>query len=108
MNLLQKKSPSNIIPPGGIIKFMTKIKNNELAVRSKILNRIARIEGQVRGVRKMIESKKECTAVINQVSAIKQAVNMLASEILENEFVCKFERGEKLNKKDLQTIFKIK
>lgn len=96
------------IPPGGINKNMKKIIKNEQLDRHKILNRLARIEGQVKGIRKMIEDKKPCASIIMQITAIKQAVNMVASELLENELICKFERGEKIEKKDLERFFKTK
>lgn len=76
--------------------------------REKIMNRLARIEGQVRGVRKMIEQEKDCISIITQITAVKQAVCMLATQLLENELVCKFERGEKIAKKDLENLFKLK
>ncbi|KKR21806.1 MAG: hypothetical protein UT48_C0003G0014 [Parcubacteria group bacterium GW2011_GWE2_39_37] len=73
----------------------------------KILNRLSRIEGQIRGIRKMIEEKKGCTDIITQTNAVRQAITMLAAELLENEFICRFERGEKIKKEHLQKLFKL-
>lgn len=87
--------------------MIEKINNEENIETTKILNRLSRIEGQVRGVRKMIEEKKTCNDIMTQINAIRQAVTMLAAEMLENEFVCRFERGEKINKEHLQKLFKI-
>ncbi|MEI8361324.1 MAG: metal-sensitive transcriptional regulator [bacterium] len=86
---------------------MTKIIEVDVA-RNKIINRISRIEGQFRGIRKMIDEQKSCVDVIPQINAVRQAVAMLATELLENDLLCKFDRGERLSKKDFEQIFKSK
>lgn len=52
----------------------------------KLMNRLSRIEGQIRGIKKMIEEERYCIDIINQVSAISAALNsfnkvLLASHI---------------------------
>lgn len=72
------------------------------------LDRIARIEGQLRGVRTMIESKNDCLKIITQISAIREAITMLGVQILKNDLVCKFDGSKKLDEVYLKTIFKMK
>lgn len=48
----------------------------------KLVNRLSRIEGQVRGVRKMVEEDAYCTDVLTQVSAIQAALNSFNRELL--------------------------
>ena len=50
--------------------------------RKKILNRLSRIEGQVRGVRKMIEEDAYCNDVLVQSAAIAAAVDAFNREVL--------------------------
>lgn len=50
--------------------------------RRKLLNRISRIEGQVRGIKKMLENDAYCIDVITQVSAINAALNSLNKVLL--------------------------
>lgn len=40
-----------------------------------VKNRLSRIEGQVRGVMKMVEEEKDCREVVTQLSAIRSAVD---------------------------------
>lgn len=47
-----------------------------------IKNRLKRIEGQVRGVLKMMEDGKECVDVINQLSAIRSAVDRASVSVI--------------------------
>lgn len=49
-----------------------------------LLNRLSRIEGQVRGVKKMVESDAYCTDILVQVSAINAALNSFNKVLLAN------------------------
>ncbi len=51
--------------------------------KKKLVNRLARIEGQVKGVRKMVEEDIYCDDVLNQISSIKAALNGLSKALLE-------------------------
>ena len=51
-----------------------------------LVNRLNRIEGQVRGVRNMLENNAYCTDVLTQVSAINAALNAFNRELLANHF----------------------
>lgn len=48
-----------------------------------IYNRLSRLEGQVRGVKRMLAERKSCDEMLVQVSALKQAVNGIAAELLQ-------------------------
>lgn len=50
----------------------------------KVVNRLRRIEGQLRGVLNMIEEEKECREVITQMSAIRTAVDRTMGVIVSN------------------------
>lgn len=49
-----------------------------------LINRLNRIEGQVRGIRKMVEADAYCTQILTQVSAIRAALNAFNRELLAN------------------------
>ncbi len=49
-----------------------------------LINRLNRIEGQVRGVKKMVESDTYCTDILIQVSAINAALNSFNKVLLAN------------------------
>ncbi len=50
--------------------------------KKKLLNRLNRIEGQVRGVKKLLESDAECNDVLMQTAAISAAVGAFNREVL--------------------------
>jgi len=47
---------------------------------------LRRIEGQVRGVQKMIEGRKYCIDILTQIHAIKGALSRVEEKILEKHF----------------------
>ena len=49
-----------------------------------LINRLNRIEGQVRGVKGMVEDDAYCTDILIQVSAIRAALNSFNKLLLEN------------------------
>ncbi|MGO3701991.1 MAG: metal-sensitive transcriptional regulator [Candidatus Saccharimonadales bacterium] len=54
------------------------------AHKTKALRRLKIIEGQVRGLQKMIEGDTYCIDVITQASAIKEALSGVEDLLLEN------------------------
>lgn len=59
-------------------------------------NRLKRIEGQVRGVLKMMDEEKDCKDVINQLSAARSAIDRaLAFIVAHNLEKCVREQSEK-------------
>lgn len=73
----------------------------------KVLARIARIEGQLKGIRRMVEEKKECLDIITQVSAIREAVAMLGVELLKDDIACKWDGKKKIDEAYLKSLFKM-
>ncbi len=49
-----------------------------------LVNRLKRIEGQVRGVVKMVESDSYCVEILTQVAAIKSALSSFSEQLLKN------------------------
>jgi DNA-binding FrmR family transcriptional regulator len=65
-------------------KLSGKTKHREEAEYKALLNRLNRIEGQVRGIKKMVENDVYCTDILTQVSAIQSALNAFNKELLTN------------------------
>ncbi len=49
-----------------------------------LMNRLNRIEGQVRGIKKMVENDVYCPDILIQVSAVNAALNSFSKELLGN------------------------
>ena len=56
--------------------------------RTAILNRLKRIEGQMRGIAQMVEQDRYCIDILNQMQAVKAALSKAESEILKDHAAC--------------------
>ena len=52
--------------------------------RKKLINRLSRIEGQIRGIKGMLEKDAYCVDILNQVAAATSALNSFTRVLLEN------------------------
>ncbi len=50
--------------------------------------RINRLIGQLKGIEKMVEQKRECHEVLQQISAVKKAIDGLSKEIVVSD-ICR-------------------
>lgn len=62
---------------------MPSVHNLPADERADLIARLKRVEGQAKGIQKMIEEGRDCVDVMNQLSAVKAAVNGLGGEMLE-------------------------
>ena len=61
---------------------MLNIKNPE--VKSQVIHRLARVEGQLRGVQKMIAEDRDCKDIVQQLVAIRSAVQSASLSYLQD------------------------
>jgi DNA-binding FrmR family transcriptional regulator len=54
------------------------------ATKDQLLNRLRRIEGQVRGVQGMVEDDRYCVDVLTQINAIQAALDKVALGLLDD------------------------
>lgn len=52
--------------------------------KDRLLNRLSRIEGQVRGVARMVEEDRYCIDVLTQIQAVRAALSRVETEMLKD------------------------
>ena len=52
--------------------------------KPKVINRLNRIEGQVRGIARMVEDDRYCVDVLTQLQAVRAALLRVESEVLKD------------------------
>ena len=52
--------------------------------KDALIRRLHRIEGQVRGIERMVEEERYCIDVLTQIAAVKTALESLGFQILDN------------------------
>ncbi len=53
-------------------------------IKTRSLKRLRRIEGQVRGLQKMVEEERYCADVLTQLSSVHEALRGVAREVMRN------------------------
>ncbi|TDX52505.1 metal-sensitive transcriptional regulator [Orenia marismortui] len=80
--------------------------------KDQLINRLKRVEGQVRGLQRMIDDEKYCVDVLTQIAAVKGALNKVGMNILEKhthgcvKHAVSNEEGDKIINELMDVIFK--
>jgi DNA-binding FrmR family transcriptional regulator len=53
-------------------------------VKSRNLKRLRRIEGQVRGIQKMVDEDRYCADILTQISSVQEALRGVGRELMRN------------------------
>jgi DNA-binding FrmR family transcriptional regulator len=53
-------------------------------IKTACLKRLARVEGQVRGLARMVEDDRYCIDVVTQIAAVRAALRRVQSEVLHD------------------------
>jgi DNA-binding FrmR family transcriptional regulator len=56
----------------------------ETISKEVLLNRLKRLEGQVRGVERMVEDGRDCESIITQLGAVRSAIEGVGALLLRN------------------------
>ncbi len=82
--------------------------------KEKVLPRLRRVEGQVRGILQMVEDERYCPEIIHQITAVKRALDRVALMILEDhikthvrEALTAEQDGEKIVEELTKTLFQL-
>lgn len=75
------------------------------AEKAKIINRLRRLEGQLRGLQRMVDEEKTCVEVMTQLASAKSALEATGDVILEIYVAMCLERADE--PKDLVKLLKL-
>jgi len=56
----------------------------EPATKARTLTRLRRIEGQVRGLQRMVEDERYCADVLTQIASVHEALRAVGRELMRN------------------------
>ncbi|MFP3976121.1 MAG: metal-sensitive transcriptional regulator [Dehalococcoidia bacterium] len=67
---------------------------HEKVSKEMLVNRLKRVEGQVRGVEKMIDEGRDCESIVTQLAAVRSAIEGVGALLLNNYMQLCFWRSE--------------
>ena len=76
--------PAPSAPAHGHASSGTAFRHSYSKDKGQLIRRLSRIEGQVRGIARMIEREEYCVDILQQTSALRAAVDALAVLVLED------------------------
>jgi DNA-binding FrmR family transcriptional regulator len=70
-----------------------------------LINRLKRIEGQTRGLQKMLEDDRDCESILMQLAAVRSAVESLGALVLNNYlYFCFAKEDEDKEPEDISSL----
>lgn len=76
--------------------------------RKKVIQRLKRIEGQVRGIQKMIEDEKYCIDVLTQIAAARAALDKVGLAVFEEHSqTCLIQAMEENSSEALEDLMQV-
>jgi len=72
-----------------------------------LLKRLKRIEGQVRGIEKMIVDGRDCESLITQLAAVRSAVEGVGALMLNNYMKLCFSKGDQKDKTGVDSLARV-
>ena len=77
--------------------------------KAKLLARVRRIQGQAAALEKQLDEEGDCTAVLQQIAAIRGAVNALMAAIIEGHLTDHVVREPELEQRqqDLEAVLQV-
>lgn len=75
--------------------------NAQWSAHIEEVNRLRKIEGQIRGIQKMIEDKRYCIDILTQISSIVGAIKQVENNILQRHLKnCVYETLKRANRQE--------
>ncbi|QRG87014.1 metal-sensing transcriptional repressor [Bulleidia sp. zg-1006] len=83
-------------------------KQRSEAEKKALLMRLHRIEGQIRGIEKMVDEDQYCPNIVMQVSAVSSALNSFSKELMASHIqTCVVEDLREGNEESIQELVKM-
>jgi DNA-binding FrmR family transcriptional regulator len=75
-------------------------------IKSRNLKRLRRIEGQVRGLERMVEEDRYCVDILTQISSVQEALRSVGRELMRNHLRhCATEAIRKGSPEEAETVY---
>jgi len=80
-----------------------KVERDEMT-KGMLLKRLRRIEGQVRGLEKMIIDDRDCESLVTQLAAVRSAIESVGALVLNNYMKLCFRRGAETESASIDSL----
>jgi DNA-binding FrmR family transcriptional regulator len=101
-----------LIPLWGIFYYGSDMNNEQPITNERLIARLSRVEGQVRGISRMVDEGKYCIDIVNQIDAARKAMEKVALQIIQRHVNSCIKdamaegQGEEMTEELIQTLDK--
>lgn len=81
---MSANTPVKIVPASSQPEDTCRHTHSYAADKKKLLSRLARVEGQIRGVARMVEDDRYCIDILTQISAINSSMQSIGLLLLQD------------------------
>jgi DNA-binding FrmR family transcriptional regulator len=74
-------------------------------IKDRNLKRLRRIEGQVRGLQKMVEEDRYCADILTQISSVQEALRAVGRELMRNHLKHCATSAIRSSEEDAETMY---
>ena len=75
--------------------------------RELVLKRLKRIEGQIRGLQKMVADERDCESIVTQLAAARSAIDSAGALVMNNYMKLCFRQSDKADAAALDSLARI-
>jgi DNA-binding FrmR family transcriptional regulator len=75
--------------------------------REAIVKRLRRIEGQIRGLQKMVADERECESIVTQLAAVRSAIDSVGALVLNNYIKICAPKGKKTDSEVYESMVRV-
>jgi DNA-binding FrmR family transcriptional regulator len=86
---------------------MAKTEKKEEVSQEVVLKRLKRIEGQIRGIEKMIDEGRDCESLVIQLAAVRSAIDSVGALVLNNYMKLCFRKDAEIGSADVDSLARV-
>ena len=75
--------------------------------RGTVIKRLKRIEGQIRGLQKMVAEERDCESIITQLAAVRSAIDSAGALVMNNYMKLCFYQSNETDKNALDSLARV-
>lgn len=72
--------------------------------KAMLISRLKKIEGQIRGIQKMLGDDRECESILTQLVAVRAAIESVGALVLNNYMKICFRKGEETEEDGINSL----
>jgi DNA-binding FrmR family transcriptional regulator len=75
--------------------------------REAVLKRLKKIEGQIRGLQKMVVEERDCESIVTQLAAVRSAIDSAGALVMNNYMKLCFRRDSEVDTAALDSLARV-